>query len=519
MRRAIKDYILGIAKKSQIAVNLLTNTLAMGVSMLISLWMTPYLIQKMGFAAFGYIGLIANLIGFMAVLTYALNSMAGRFLAVSLRQGGPEKASRYISSALFSNVCAGILILALILVLTLNMGQLIRIQAGLAKDVRIAFVLSGIAFILSSIAIIFATAAYTGNRLDITNGINIFTNIVRALFLVVAYTFFNARIWYYAMGSVLQVSINIILAMIAFRSLLPDVHFSIKMFDLKMSLELLSSGFFNSLIMLGTVFMTQIDLIVGNRYLPAEIVGMYAAILLIPNSIRNIAVALSSAFSPTTLILYSSGDLQSLRKYSNKVVKFCGFMLGWPVAVVSGLGVAILKLWLGKDYSDYEFTIILMLLPLSANLAVRQLYNVQEAMNKVKIPAFISILSGITNLALAIALTVVLKMGIFGIVLSGAIISTVHALVFNPIYTAIITNQPKHAYYRGLISPLLVSLITCTMGILIQKFMTVNTFSSILYSAFGLSILYFVISISLLSHEERKLISQKGNAILRRQVA
>ena len=389
-------------------------------------------------------------------------------------------------------------------------------QKEFASDVKAAFLLSGIAFILTSISLVFSTGAYSTNRLDVTNGINIFSNIVRVIVLVSIFSIFNAKIWHVAIASVLQVLITIILGAFSFRKLLPDIHFNVKLFKLGMAWELLSSGFFNSIIILGNTFMTQIDLIVGNRYLSAEIVGLFAAVLLIPNAIRNIAGALSYAFSPTTILLYSKGTMQELAKYSNKVVNFCGLLIGWPVAITSGLAIPILKVWLDQDYSPYEYTIILMLLPLTVNLAVSQLYIVQQAMNKVKIPALASILLGGVNLTLAVFFTATLKMGIFGIVLSGVITSTVRTLIFIPIYTAMITNQSIFVYYKGLINPLLISAVTCTIGIMIQKYISITTLFSLICSTFALSILYLTIAISLLSPENRESIQQKVLSILRR---
>jgi membrane protein EpsK len=236
---------------------------------------------------------------------------------------------------------------------------------------------------------------------------------------------------------------------------------------------------------------------------------MYAAILLIPSAIRNISVAISSAFSPTTVILYSLGNMGELCIFTNRVVKICGMLVGWPVAIASGLAIPILQLWLGKDYTAYELPIILLLIPLTVNLAVHQLYIVQQATNKVKIPAIASIIFGVMNVLLAIFLTASLGLGILGIVLSGAIMSTIGTVIFDGIYTAIITNQPKYAYFRGLLPPLVVTIITCAAGILMQEIISITSIFTLFFSTFFLSILYVSISIGLLSPDERKLIKDK----------
>jgi len=490
-------------KRNQIAINAVTNILLMSINMLISLWITPYLIHKLGLAAYSYVGLINNITTFMAVITLTLTSMVGRFVIVSLEKNGPQQASRYISSALFANIFLGAFLFLIILSFGFNLDRFINIQKEFDLDVKTAFIISGITFIITSISMIFACGAYSRNRLDITNGVYIFSNIIRVIILVLLFSLFNAKIWHISIASLLQISIALIGGIFVTRALQPDLRFDIKLFKFSMAFELLSSGIFNSMIVLGNNFITQIDLIVGNRYLPADLVGMYAAILLIPNSIRNIASALSQAFSPTTIKIYSSGNLATLRIYTNKVVKLCGLMIGWPIAIVSGLAIPILKIWLGRDYSPYQFMIILMVLPLTVNLAVHQLYIVQQAMNKVRVPAIAAILFGGMNVFLAVFLVKRFEMGLLGIVLSGVITSTLRSTVFIPIYTASITRQPIYSYYRGMISPILVSFVICMLGVTIQKFFPVNTLVSVLAAAFVLSVFYMVIFIGALDPEER----------------
>jgi membrane protein EpsK len=478
----------------------------MSVSMLISLWVTPFLINRLELAAYGYIGVLNNILNFMAVITITLTSMVGRFLIVSLETKGPDEASRYISSALFTSISIGICLTPIILFLSKNLDSLLRIQNAYTVDVKAAFALSGTVLAFGSVSTVFATGAYCRNRLDIRNGINILANIVRVVILISVFSLFPAHIWYLAIASVFQESISMVLHALTFRKLLPEIRIRIKSFVLDHSVEVLSSGLLISIIMLGNNFLTQIDLLVGNRYLPAELVGMYAAVLLLPNSIRNIGAAISSAFTPTTISIYSSGNMEKLRKYSNQVVKFCGFAIGWPVAIISGLAIPVLRVWLGKDYSALEFTILLMLLPLTAHISVNQLFNVQQATNKVKIPAIVTIIFGGMNLLLAIYLTASLHLGILGIVLSGTTINSIRTIIFVPLYTAFITDQPKFVYYKGVVAPVVTSCMTCFIGLAIQNYIRINSLISIALSAFILSIFYGLVTLILLAPNEREML-------------
>ncbi|PWH15469.1 MAG: hypothetical protein DDG60_05705 [Anaerolineae bacterium] len=505
-----------LSNKQQIALNLFTNILSMGIGMLVSILLTPYVINKLGLVAYGYIGLMNNITNFMAVITYTLTSMVARFLIVSLEKRGPEQASDYISSALVTNLVMVAVLFPIITIFSAYADKIFKIETEFVTDVKIAFVIAGTAFLINSITLVLAAYPYAANRLDISNWVSILGSIVRVSFVFVIFSVLSAQIWLYNLASVLQTLTYLIIILFFLDKLLPGVKLELQRFRFDMAWELLSAGFFNSIILLGNNFLTQIDLIVGNRFLPGDIVGMYAAILLLPNTIRNIASAASLAFSPTTIKLYSSGDMENLRNYINNAIKFIGILIGWPAAIISGLGVPILHLWLGKDYSDYKYLIVLMLLPLTVSLAAHQMYIVQQASNKVKIPAIATLLFGVTNVVLAILMVSTFRLGIFGIVLAGVITATARSVIFYPLYSSLITRQPKFAYYQGLFFPVSIAAITCAFGIFLQNYVPIRNFIDLFVAASGLSTLYFGLTLVFMTKSERSEFLAQSLAIIKR---
>ena len=66
----------------QIAVNMVATILSYGISLGISFFLTPYIVSRLGAAAYGFLGLSNNIIGYTSLITVALNSMAGRFVSI-----------------------------------------------------------------------------------------------------------------------------------------------------------------------------------------------------------------------------------------------------------------------------------------------------------------------------------------------------------------------------------------------------------------------------------------------------
>ncbi len=424
--------------------------------------------------------------------------MVGRFYTVSYRKGNTNEANEYISSALFTCITIAAILLPIVSLATAFLDKLILIEPALVTDVKIAFFISCISFFLTTVLAVFMTGAYCENRLEISNGINILANIIRIVILVVLFNSIFPRIWFLSCSAVVQNVIAVVFAYISFKYLIPNVKFSLKYFRLGKAKELLSAGMFNSIILMGTTLMSKISLLVANRLLPAVTVGIFSSIILIPTLIQQIASAISSAFSPTTLAIYSGGNMRELKDYSNKVVAICAYLLGWPISIASALAIPVFYLWIGKDYSSYKDLFAVLMLYLVSNLSISQLNVVIQAVNKLKAPAYFSIFSGILNCTVAILLVTKFHMGLWGIVLANVFAFALRNIIFTPIYVSIITQQPWHVYFKGMFKPQLISILVFYIGSVIESKYIINNYWKLGFACIVLSIIYwFVVAVTL----------------------
>ncbi len=499
-------------KNKDTSKNLVTNLIAMVVTMLLNFVLTPIITSKLGLEAYSYVGIITNIISFFTVITYTLNSMVGRFYTISLQTNNDE-ANEYISTALFTCFILGAILLPIMIVCTICLDHIIIINEMYVNDVKLAFFCSCIVFVLGIINSVFTTGAYAKNKLYVTNTYTIVTGVVKTVILYLVFKLLVPHIWYIALWNIFQNIIIIYLAIYFFKKLIPEVVFSPKLFRKKKAAELLSSGAFNSFIMMGNTLMTQIDLLVGNRFLNGDIVGAYAVVLTFSTTMRSVGSALSNAFSPTTLYVYTEKGMNGIREYSNKVVSFLAVLIGWPAMGIACLGCSFVSIWLKRDLSDLYYVFVILMIPMGANLACTQLYVVQQAVNKLKIPAIASVVAGVFNLILAIGLVKYTQLGVIGIAIASSISFSMRNLLFQPLYTSWITGQSWNVFFKGLLRPIAAQIIVYVIWSMIKKYVIVKTFLQFCGIAVILSVIYFGVSFILLSREERKFIFSQGRSL------
>ncbi|MDE7146890.1 MAG: hypothetical protein K2O20_00685, partial [Duncaniella sp.] len=158
--------------------------------------MTPFIVEKLGTDAYGYIGLSNNIIGYSSLLTIAVNSMAGRFITVKVHEGESEDANKYMSSIFYINLLLSAIILLVLAVVTAFLPELINIPEALVGDVQALFAMLGVSSVLGLMTGVISVGAFIRNRLDITNIRNVVGSFIRVILMLLLFGFFVPHLWY-----------------------------------------------------------------------------------------------------------------------------------------------------------------------------------------------------------------------------------------------------------------------------------------------------------------------------------
>jgi membrane protein EpsK len=161
---------------------------------------------------------------------------------------------------------------------------------------------------------------------------------------------------------------------------------------------------------------------------------------------------------------------------------------------------------LGKDFLHLQPLLIVLTVHLAVNMAVRPLFGLNIALNKVRVPGLVSLGIGLFNLLLAIVL-VKAGWGVLGIALSGAVSMTVRNLLFTSIYAARIQELPAFTYLKKLMR--LVFLNGAFIGLVtgVTRLIAVKTLPELALLAAAVSAAYsFLVYRFVLKREEKELL-------------
>src|SRR5258708_48471 len=95
-------------EKLQIIRNVGSSWIALGTNVLVGIFLSPFILHRLGAAAFGIWVLIFSITGYYGLFDLGIRSSVVRYVSQAKATNDMEYASRVVSSSLFSYTCVGV---------------------------------------------------------------------------------------------------------------------------------------------------------------------------------------------------------------------------------------------------------------------------------------------------------------------------------------------------------------------------------------------------------------------------
>lgn len=496
-------------KKKRLIINLISNIVSFALQLGISFILTPIITEKVGTAAYGFIGLSNNFVSYASIFTVIINSMASRFITYEITKGDIRKANKYYSSVFFMNIIMSICIVIFSIVFIANINRLLDIPMELEKDVKMTFIFAFINLILSIMSTIFTIATYVKDRLDLEAVRNIIGNIIKAIFLIVVFSLLQPKIYYITIGGVIF-TLFILLANIQLtQKLMPQLKINIRNFDKKAVWTLVKSGIWNSINNLSKVLLTGLDLLIANLFIGADAMGLLSIAKTIPTTIENLLSTIANIFSPRFIILYSKRKIRELVQEVNFSTKIIAFIMIVPISGFIVFGKEFFILWLENEtienINKIQILSILSLLPYVFSVSNYSLFILDTATNKLRRPVVATLIISTLSTITTIALLKFTNLGIYAVAGVSSIYWILKVIVFNNINAAKNLRIKWNTFLGQFMKNTLCLIIIMIIFEMIKKILYLNTWKIfILGICVAASIGYLLSFVILFSKKEKQ---------------
>ena len=465
-----------MGRKKQFIINLIAQMVSFCVSTGISFFLTPFINANKSSEAYGFIGLGNNFITYAVLITASLNSMAARFVTIELTKKNYDKANRYFSSVFMANVVLSAILTIPSVFIVIFLDKIFDVSANIVSDVRLLWALIFANFLIGLMFDVFGVATFATNKLYLSSIRTIVAQISRAVILIIAYRFFPIHVWYIGIAGMFVTIYSGITNCFYTKKLTPDLHIKRSYFDFAYIKEILSSGIWNSISMLGNTLLESLDLLIANLIIGKEVMGILATSKTIPSAVSQLIGTMVNIFVPSLTIDFAKNNFESLKKQIIFSMKLTGLVTSIPISILIAFGDSFYALWQPTlDPKQLQILSILTVSGFMVSGTINVIFNIFTVTNKVKFPAIVQVCSGIVNTIVVLILLEFTDLGVYAVAGVSSCVAILKNLFIIIPYASKCLNFKKTTFYPQIIKCLLAMVISMIIGSFLAKAFSISS--------------------------------------------
>jgi len=429
-----KKKILG----GRLGINLVCGGISHMISAGIALFLTPFLIGRLGIELYGFYPVALEIMAVAGLVMGLLNSTAGRYIAVEYARGEHEEARTYYSTVFFSALVLAAVLFLPLLAFVIFSDSFLDMPRGFASEIKLFLSLMLAAGLTDAASAVFGSSYVMTDRLDFRSAQELTVVFVKALLL-----------WFLLSG-VLPVSIvsigvavlvsSLVAACIRFfmaRHLTPEVMPKRRAFSRAALKRVLASGSWYSVHELGGWLVAGGLLILVNVIFGAEDAGVYSIALTASRVFGGVMMMLAGIFIPTATREFARGDSKALLEDVLRGERLVGFFSLVGVSMAVGFLGDFFGVWLGGQNTPLlRLLTVMAIVPMLSIACALPFFNLAVVMNRIRKMALLYVAGALLGLALSIALAIFTDLGILGVAAVSFGVRVLWYSLFMPLYAA-----------------------------------------------------------------------------------
>lgn len=492
--------------------NVASSIVSLMCQMLISFWMTPYLVAHIGVEANGFVSLANNFVTYAGLIVTALNSMASRFITIAYAQKDMKRANLYYNSVFWGNLIIVAVLLPPMSILIFRMELFFSVPEAMLSDVKLLFSLIFITFFLHTGFPNWDCGVYVSNRLDRDNIPNIAIQIFRCCFLVAVFTLLEPHVYYVGLAGLLMFLIQLAVAGKNTHDLTPELKISLGRKGILCSksalVELVGAGIWNSISSVGNILIDGVDLLLSNLYLGVTAMGVVAVSKTLPSCITQFANSIRWAFLPQLTLDYARNDREKIKKDLHISMRVLCFIVTIPLAIIVAVGREFYMLWVPSQDAGLLYILsILASLTFIFTGSCYLLINIFTVTNTVRSNSIARIITGIISVSITVCIIRFTDYGIYAVAGVSSIMGIIREIVFTLPYAARYLGLEKKIFFREMLVNVIASAILIGACMCIRTVMPLDTWFHLILSVAVMGVVCMILNyLILFRKEERKLI-------------
>ena len=128
-------------RKRDILKNVGSSWFSLGINVLIGFFLSPFILHRLGDAAFGIWVLIFSITGYYGIFDLGIRSSVVRYIAKLTAVEDKEGLAKFFNTILFTYTCIGLVTALVTLILSRFVGPMFHIEPNFLPTARLLFLM------------------------------------------------------------------------------------------------------------------------------------------------------------------------------------------------------------------------------------------------------------------------------------------------------------------------------------------------------------------------------------------
>jgi len=504
----------------KIVKNVCSNWAAQLVTVVVTFFLTPFVVHSLGNASYGIWVLAFSLTGHLGILDLGLRPIIVKYVSKYDALGEPQKINEVINTTLSTFVLLGSVVFLVSLGLAYFSDRLFNVPPDKFFELKAIIALAGVNVAMTFPFGVFNAVTAAFQRFDLSSIVKTSVFLVRSLCIVIFLT---------SGGGILTLGIIVTFAqLIEFiwrvrvcYSIFPDLKLSLTHVNRDVLKMVSGFGFYGFVIALASRLAYRTDSIVIGGFLSASAITFYSIGATLIEYLQNIVSLIVVTITPVASSFDARKEYDRLRNLLILATKYCSLVVIPIGATYALLGESFISLWMGSEYGPVSSTVLsILMIGFFGFLSQLAIGSIFYGLGKVKFYAFMSMAMAILNLILSIVLVQILKEDwkLYGVAWGTTIPLSIYAYILQPAYICRELNLRFSKYFLGAYArPLIVMLPF--VGIIWVVRISVS-FSNLLefFAIVAAACVVYVICVFFIAiePEHRKIVTDRAKPILKK---
>ncbi|OGL51237.1 MAG: hypothetical protein A3H37_10510 [Candidatus Schekmanbacteria bacterium RIFCSPLOWO2_02_FULL_38_14] len=481
--------------------NILSNYAGVLIPSAILLFLTPFMIKKLGVAAYG-IWIVANsLKSYFQVMELGIRTSVIKFISQYHAADEKKKIEELLSTSFYVFLLIGIISLFALKIIANFSPDIFKIPPDFSQTIKTIIGIFGI-----NVAIVFLNRILEGalvglQRYDLISLLNILSEALNAV-LTVLLLLSGFGIISLALLS-LFVSVSVFFIQLTILKAYYGFGIKLSRFRWQTIKSILDFSFFSFILEIASKVTAKMDSLIIGIFMPVAAITNYIIGVKLASIAEKLTDPMVDIFFPFSSELSANRDREGLQRLLIEGTRSSALIAFPLVAFLFLSDRAAVALWVGKEYHKSVIILDIFLMISVFTTLEATASRILLGIGKLRFTAAVSIISTLVNLFLSLIL--IKSLGLKGVALGTLIPLSISSLFLVIPYTcAMINLSVKELIKRSLIPPLIPIVPVFFFLIFLNNLLGLEGINKLFVNAAVIFPFYFIIFFKFcLSGEER----------------